>query len=93
MSKTALLKVNVKKGVLAITIGVDTLAFAMQRIERWPEEIKIIDADDFAKDVLRELMREEEDGSTPVHRLFDKVGLEAMEQGSIGCADNADLSL
>lgn len=81
------LVVRIFKGRLSITIGTDTLAFALQRIENWPEEVKVIDPKEFARDVLRELEREEEDGSTPVHRLLDKVGLAAMEQGSIGCAE------
>ena len=37
--------------------------------------------------MLRELQREEEDGTTPVHRLLDRVGVAALEQGSEGIAD------
>ena len=46
--------------------------------------LKITDVALFAAAVVQELEREEEDGTTPVHRLFDKAFEEAAEQGSEG---------
>lgn len=45
-------------------------------------EWAITNPEGFAADVVRELNREEEDGTTPVHKLFDEVLAEAIEQGS-----------
>lgn len=45
---------------------------------------KVTDLDAFAKDLLHELNREEEDGTTPIHRMFDSVIEKAIEQGAEG---------
>lgn len=42
----------------------------------------ITDVSGFARDVARELNREAEDGTTPIHLLFDSAMAEAIEQGS-----------
>lgn len=82
--------VKIKGGVLTISIGVETLKFAAERHEEFwlPATDKysmiVSNADRFAKDVLLELEREEEDGSTPVHLLLDKAIYQASEQGSEG---------
>lgn len=47
-------------------------------------EFKVTDPNAFARDVVSELNREEEDGTTPVHRMFDAVLTEAVEQGAEG---------
>ena len=81
---------------LVIRIGIDTLAWAAQSerretafweydytvgdlVQRW----KIIDNLEWAKDVIRELNREEEDGSSPLTNLLDKASENAVDQGSI----------
>lgn len=76
------LKVRIEKGQLIISIGIDTLAFAFDNGEYAYELFKVSNIKGFAKDVLYELLREEEDGTTPVHRLLDEVCNEAAEQGS-----------
>lgn len=78
------LQVEIKDGRLEITIGVDLMCFA---IEHGPmgEGLTITDKDVFAKEVLNALLTEEEDGSTPVHRMLDSAANEACEQGAEGC--------
>ena len=74
------LTVEIKDGRLLIAIGVETLAFA---ITHNPElKINVTDPDGFANDLLSNLEREQEDGTTPVHLLLDKAANEAAENGS-----------
>lgn len=81
------LVVRVVKGRLSISIGIDTLAFAVQAIDNWPEEFGIADKQAFAKDVARELNREDDVGSTPVHLLLDKMAIKALDGGSLGVVE------
>lgn len=46
--------------------------------------LKVTDADAFAKELVNELNKESEDGTTPVDLLFDKAAYDAMEQGAEG---------
>ena len=81
---------------LVIRVGIDTLAGAAQSerrgtafweydetvgdfVQRW----KVIDNLEWAKDVIREITREEEDGSSPLTNLLDKASENALDQGSI----------
>lgn len=79
------LQVEVAGGRLTISIGIGTLAFAVQHAEnRWPKDIFISDPYEFAKDVSRMLLKEAEDGTTAVHLLLDKAAVDATDQGSEG---------
>lgn len=49
---------------------------------------KITDAMEFAKDLVRELNDESEDGSTRIHRMFDKAIENAIEQGAFGIEEH-----
>ncbi len=46
--------------------------------------VVVTDAKKFAKDFIYELEREEEDGSTPVHRLLDTAFVAAIGNGAEG---------
>lgn len=50
----------------------------------YPEGLKVVNIGEFAKDIIHELTREEENGFTPVIRMLDAAILEALEQGSMG---------
>ncbi len=85
------LSVEIKDKVLTISVGVSVLAFIVEdecciRELRKDDSEKpaysVTNNDAFAEDVLRELTREEEDGTMPIHTLLDKAVLEAIEQGS-----------
>lgn len=79
------LKVVVVDGRLEITIGVDTLVFCETERQKWYEgehKEKITNNEGFVKDVAHELCREEEDGTTPLHLLLDKMIEAAKDSGS-----------
>lgn len=86
------LKVEIKDGEIVIRIGIDVLKMAAEQcpgIIDWEGEydypwIKIDDADEFAKDVVQGLLREEEDGSTTISDCFDEAIKLAVDDGSIG---------
>lgn len=73
---------------LVIRIGVDTLLLATQHCplltddETYKPLFSITNADQLAADVARELNEEEEDGTTPLHRVLDQAMFDAMEKGS-----------
>jgi hypothetical protein len=50
----------------------------------------VTDAENFAKDLVRELNREDEIGTTPIHRLFDRSIEEAIGQGAFGIEEQGD---
>lgn len=45
---------------------------------------KITNIEEFAADLVRELNRESEDGTTRIHTMFDKAIEEAIDQGAFG---------
>lgn len=74
---------------IRISIGLATLAYAIENGPNWYEEYSIDpgfykDYMEFGKSIVQYLEHEEEDGSTPVHRLFDSVAEEALNQGAEG---------
>lgn len=78
------LKIKIKDNVLCISIGVNTLAFALEHIPKAFSEpaYKSTNNAAFAVDVQSELTREEEDGANPVHLLLDEAINKAIENGS-----------
>ena len=92
------LDARVVKGKLVISIGVDVLAFAAQQHfdeehfqstggEANQADYHVVDPKTFAGDVCRELLREAEDGTNRLHRMFDPAFVAAMERGSEGIAE------
>lgn len=51
---------------------------------RW----KVTDAPVFARDLVVELNREDEQGTTKIHTMFDKAINEALEQGADGIEEH-----
>lgn len=84
------LSVKIEDGQLKITIGIALLAFAVQSQEQWPEEYYVSDLREFARSMAHRLQREEEDGTTPVHRMLDAAADEVLEQGDEG-VDEGDV--
>ena len=92
MNKT--LEVHIIDGQLVVRIGVETLAWASDhsdfstpyddKVGDFVPKWKVIDQLEFAKDVARELRREEEDGSSLLTNVLDKAIEAAIEQGSLG---------
>lgn len=77
----------IEKGSLVIRVSLDALpmilegAWAMNKIDT---RYKITDASEFAKELTYALNREDEQGTTPVHELFDDAILHVIEQGGFG---------
>lgn len=84
------LAVSVIDGRLVVSIGVATLANALE----WSPDLEaydkatdsyerptVTDPEQLAKDIASALCQEEEDGTTPVHRLLDKAAATALEWG------------
>jgi hypothetical protein len=79
------LEVAVVEGRLVISVGVETLAWAWDKRDSDDEiDATVCAPDEFARDVKYALLKEEEDGSNPVHRLLDAAMQYAVEQGSLG---------
>jgi len=88
------LECKIENEELVIKIGIGTMVFAVQKVEpftAYDEKIgdfrvffHITDMLEFAKGIQRELLREEEDGSSPLTNLLDLASASAAEQGDAG---------
>lgn len=81
VGKDQILQTKIVDGKLVMSIGVDVLAFAQNNNNQF-DGFDVINAEGFAKDVLAELEREEEDGTTKVHELLDEAMEAAHANGS-----------
>jgi hypothetical protein len=91
----ASLTVAIEDSALVIRIGVQTLAHAVSYAEwanPWDEEAQdyirtfaITDAVQFAEDVKRALLAEEEDGSSLLSDVLDTASEGAVDDGSEAC--------
>lgn len=86
------LRVRIEREQIVISIGVALLPHVVNTDlygayndakDEW-EYPKVTDPDVFAKEVVRELLQEEEDGTTLVHKMFDAAINEAIENGAEG---------
>lgn len=102
-SKDTPLRAYIKDGVLHIEVGVDTLAHAVIRSEwAWrilgnnedgilPEDrFSITDTEEFAKEILEVIEREDETGSSRLTYLLDEAAETAMSEGSEYFRDKND---
>jgi hypothetical protein len=85
--RNELLKVDVSPTTVSITIGIDALLFAVtaeleDRAYLGDDGYRIVDKELFVRDIAAALTREEENGSTAVHRLFDQAAIDACENGT-----------
>lgn len=77
------LEINLHGGLLTISIGVSTLCYAIQQADEI-QDVKIVNEDAFIKDFLVEMDREDEEGSTKLHKLFDELANQAINDGAFG---------
>lgn len=77
------LSVKIVDGRLEITLGIDILKHAVT-IGVPLDEDAVTDIDLFADAIMLELRREDEDGTTLVHRMLDKAATNAVENGCAG---------
>ena len=88
-----MLTITVEDAAIVIRLPLETMRVAAENCEGLAtfngsrndfRKVRVTHLDIFAKEVVRELNREEEDGTTPVHLLFDAAFENAVEQGAEG---------
>lgn len=73
---------------LVIRVTLDALCHGVTMGDNWPMQnngesgATIVDRDLFVKELIGELQRENEQGATPLHFLFDEAAEALMENGS-----------
>lgn len=94
------LEVKIERGAVVVRIGIQTLAHAVTYSD-WANpydaatgdyirQFAIVDAKQFASDVLHEMQREREDGSTPLSDFMDQMSQRAVDDGSLGLHEDFD---
>ena len=88
------LQCRIDKDKIIISIGFDALKFLAENsdvCEKYDEEFcpdgiwtEINNKKEFAKEVLKSLKHEQEDGTTVVHKLFEDAINMALENGAEG---------
>lgn len=81
-NRNQLLKYEIKEGVVNISIGADLLVHAVTHGWRWSEDWTVTDKDLFVKAIVEAMQNEQEDGSHPIHSVFDTAAETAMEYGT-----------
>lgn len=77
----------IEKGSLVIRVSLEALPMALEgawAMGKFDTRYKITDASEFAKELMHALNREDEQGTTPVHELFDAAIVYIIEQGGFG---------
>lgn len=77
-------RAEIEDGNIVIRVAIECLP-AIVNGGPHSDTIEITNAEEFARDLLRELQSESEDGTTIVHRMFDDAILGAYENGAEGC--------
>ncbi|MBS9758481.1 hypothetical protein JR044_31290 [Pseudomonas aeruginosa] len=73
---------------LVIRITLDCLCHAVTMADNWPTDYAgnsaatIVDRPLFIKELIGQLQRENEQGATPLHFLFDEAALAVIDAGS-----------
>lgn len=89
--KNQQLEVRVKDDELQIRIGAELLAYAVGNCQYLQSEGAVVAShQELARDICSELSREEEDGTTPLHRVFDAAAVAAYENGSLAFVEEPD---
>lgn len=81
------LRLGIENDELVIRVGINFL----DGHEYHPDlpALKFDDRYEWARDVIAELIREKEDGSTPLTDLLDSAMIAALENGSIGVSEDS----
>ena len=91
MPKECGLTVKLTKKAIEIKLPLSVLPACVEYNTDMQEHgAKVIYLDEFAKEVMTELSREDDTGANMVHRMFDAAFLEAFEQGALGIATDDD---
>lgn len=91
--------VNIEGGEIVIRVKIDALPIAvgfLQDLTKYDEksgeffEARVTDPRVLAEEIVRALRQEQEDGTTPIHEMFDAAVGEAVEQGAEGIVLHGD---
>lgn len=83
--KDQLLNVEIKDGKLNLSIGLEALEIAASLGRSYGAgEVEITDTAAFLAELPGYILNEEEDGSTPFHRMIDDCVSEMIEDGVDG---------
>lgn len=80
-------------GAIVIRVALDALPQVVEgawACNKLPVRYKLTNVEAFARDLVTELNREAEDGTTRVHVLFDGAIEEALEQGAEGIEEHEE---
>lgn len=97
MSLTA----RIEKRSLVIQCPFETLVWAFEASEdnnpyddaknKWKRLYRVTDPSELAQDVVHEMLKEEEDGTTPLILFFEKMLSLAVGNGSLGVEEDGRL--
>jgi hypothetical protein len=82
---------KIENGEIVIRLALDALPAVLEggwACNALPTRYKITNIAEFAADLVRELNREGEDGTTRIHIMFDKAIFEAIDQGAFGIEEH-----
>jgi hypothetical protein len=80
-------KAVIEDGAIVIRVSLDALPMVLEgawTMGKFDTRYKITDAGEFARELMRALNSEDEQGTTAIHKLFDQAILEAIERGAFG---------
>lgn len=92
-SKTPSAEAYISRGALVIRVPIKNLNCALDgawAAANYQPRYRVTDAPTFAKELMHELNREAEDGTTPIHTLFDKCMYAAIENGCEGVEEHPE---
>lgn len=83
----------IENGMIVIRIPLDNLPMILEGgwlCNAYDTRWKITDGVVAAKEIVHALNHEDEEGSTPIHKLFDAAINEALEQGAQGIEEHEE---
>jgi hypothetical protein len=86
-------KAVIRDGVVEIRFPITALPLALSGacdLQAIEPRYEVTDAELFAKALVRELNKDDEQGTTRIHRMLDAAMEEAIEQGAEGVSEPID---
>jgi hypothetical protein len=93
MSKAKCAEAYISRGAVVIRLPIANIDSALDgawAAGNYEPRYRLTDPEAFANEFVRELNREQEDGTTPIHVLFDKCLYAAIEQGAEGVEEHPE---
>lgn len=86
----------IEDGSIVIRVSLDALPMVLEgawAMRKFDTRYKITDASEFAKELTRALNREDEQGTTAIHEMFDQAIIDCLENGAFGIDEHEDQSV